>query len=286
VTIVKTLSDAGLPVLGAIAGPVQFAGKGCLENAYFVGFQNDQQPDGMAKSMNGAVKRAYFIGLDYQAGWDFVAAARRAYQGEVAGQAFTPLTQMDFSAEFAQIRAAKPDGIFAFYVGGPSVAFVKQYAQSGLKAEIPIYATDGIADELSFAAQGEAALGLKVASVWSAELDNPANKKLVDAFQAKHKRKPTAYAATQYDAVMLMDSAVRALKGDLSDKNALRAALRKADFPSVRGGFRFNNNHFPIQNIYLQEVVRNDKGSLMLAPKGLAAENIQDPYHQECPMKW
>lgn len=287
VTVVKTISDAGIPVLGAIAGPVQFAGKGCLENAYFVGFQNDQWPEGMGKYMTDVgIKRAYFIGLDYQAGWDFIAAARRAYKGEVAGQVFTPLTQLDLSAEFAQIRAAKPDGIFAFYVGGPSVAFIKQYAQAGLKAEIPVFGTDGISDELSFAAQGDAALGLKISTTWNVEFDNPANKKFVEAFRAKFKRNPGVYAANQYDAVMLMDSAVRSLKGNLADKQALRAALRKADFSSVRGKFRFNNNHFPIQDIYIQEVAKNDKGALTLALKGRAAENVQDPYHQECPMKW
>jgi branched-chain amino acid transport system substrate-binding protein len=287
VTIAKTISDAGIPILGAIAGPVQWAGKGCLENAYFVGFQNDQWPEGMGKYMtDSGIKRAYFIGLDYQAGWDFVAAARRAYRGEVAGQIFTPLTQLDFSAEFAQIRAAKPDGIFAFYVGGPSVAFVKQYAQSGLKAEIPLHGTDGISDELSFAAQGDAALGIKVSSNWSYALDNPANKKFVEAFRAKYKRNPGVYAATQYDAVMLMDSAVRSLKGDLSDKNGLRAALRKADFQSVRGFFQFNNNHFPIQNIYIQEVGKSAQSTTTLLLKGTAAEKVRDLYHQECPMKW
>jgi branched-chain amino acid transport system substrate-binding protein len=287
VTIAKTISDAGIPILGAIAGPVQWAGKGCLENAYFVGFQNDQWPEGMGKYMtDSGIKRAYFIGLDYQAGWDFVAAARRAYRGEVAGQIFTPLTQLDFSAEFAQIRAAKPDGIFAFYVGGPSVAFVKQYAQSGLKAEIPLHGTDGISDELSFAAQGDAALGIKVSSNWSYALDNPANKKFVEAFRAKYKRNPGVYAATQYDAVMLMDSAVRSLKGDLSDKNGLRAALRKADFQSVRGFFQFNNNHFPIQNIYIQEVGKSAQSTTTLLLKGTAAEKARDLYHQECPMKW
>lgn len=287
VTIAKTISDAGIPVLGAIAGPNQYAGKGCLENGFFVAFQNDQWPAGMGKYMNDAgIKRAYFMALDYQAGWDFVGAARATYKGEVVGQIFTPLTQLDFSAEFAQIRAAKPDGIFAFYIGGPSVAFIKQYTQAGLKADVPIFGTDGLSDVLSFAAQGDAALGIKISSNWSDLLDNPANKKFVEGFRAKYGRLPGVNAATQYDAVMLMDSAVRAVKGDFSNKDAVRAALRKADFQSVRGPFRFNNNHFPIQNIYIKEVVKGKDGALTLALKGIAAENVEDPYHQECPMKW
>jgi branched-chain amino acid transport system substrate-binding protein len=173
-----------------------------------------------------------------------------------------------------------------FYPGGPGISFLKQLAQSGLKANIQLYSEDTLATELSFGAEGDAALGIIQSSSWSYELDNPANKKFVSEFQAKYGRKPTIFAALQYDAVNLIDSAVAAVHGNIADKDAFRAALRKADFQSVRGPFKFDNNQYPIQNIYMTEVVKDSDGKMHLALKGTAAENWHDQYHEQCPLKW
>ena len=87
-------------------------------------------------------------------------------------------------------------------------------------------------------------------------------------------------------ASKLIDSAVTEVGGKIENKDAVRAALRKANFQSVRGSFKFNNNHFPIQNLYIMEVKKDENGNLKAALKDTAIKDWQDPYHQECPMKW
>jgi branched-chain amino acid transport system substrate-binding protein len=287
IAVEKSFTDAGVIVVSALAGPQQFAGKECNPNAFFTSFENEDWDAALGRYMTDkGIKSAYFMGADYQAGWEKLAGAIRAYKGKAIGPFFTPLNQLDFSAELAQIRAAKPEAVFVFYPGALGIAFLKQYAQAGLQGEIPVYSEDTMASELSFPAEGDAALGVIQSSSWSAELDNPANRKFVAGFVAKYGRKPSVFAALQYDAVKLIDSAVAAVHGNVADKDGLRAALRRADFQSVRGPFRFNNNQFPIQNTYITKVVKGADGALRLALTGTAVTDGQDNYHQECPMKW
>ena len=278
--------DAGIPVVGALAGLQQFAGKECNENAFFVSFENEDWDDALGKYMNDhGFKSVYFMAADYQAGWEKTQGAMRTYTGKKIGPVYTPLSQLDFAAELAQVRDAKPDALFVFYPGGLGIAFLKQYQQAGLQGKIPIFSEDTMASELSFAAVGDAALGVTQSGSWSYELDNPANKLFVAEFVKKYGRRPTAFAALQYDAVSLLDSAVAAVNGKIEDKAAFRAALKKADFHSVRGPFKFNNNNFPIVNIHLTEVAKDEKGQLYLKLTSTAAEAWQDLYHQDCPMK-
>jgi branched-chain amino acid transport system substrate-binding protein len=232
------------------------------------------------------VKSAFFVGADYQAGYEHVGAAMKYFKGKAIGPTYAPLSQLDFAPEMARIRAEKPDAVFAFLVGAGGVAFVKQYAQAGLQKQIPFYAEDPVANPLTFPAQGDAAVGIVMGTNWTADLDNPANKKFVSSFVAKYNRLPATFAALAYDSVKLIDAAVRDAGGKVEDKDAVRAALRKANFQSVRGPFKFNNNHYPIQNLYIMEVKKDEKGNLIAALKDTAAKDWQDPYHQDCPMRW
>jgi branched-chain amino acid transport system substrate-binding protein len=283
----KTFNDAGVFAVGALAGPLQFAGKDCVPNGFVVSFSNDDWPAAVGKYMTDkGVKSAFFIGADYQAGYEHVGAAMKYFKGKATGTVYTPLTQLDFSPELARIRAEKPDAVFAFLVGAGGVAFVKQYAQAGLQNQIPFYTEDPVANPLTFPAQGDAAVGLIMGTNWTADLDNAANKKFVAAFSAKYNRLPATFAALGYDAVKLIDSAVKDVGGKIENKDAVRAALRKANFQSVRGSFKFNNNHFPIQDLYIMEVKKDEKGTLKAVLKDTAVKDWQDPYHQECPMKW
>ncbi len=285
-TLIATMNqylNAGVFVVSGLAGPLQYAGKECNQNAFFVAFANDVWDTALGQYMtNKGIKSAYLMGADYQAGWEKLAGFQRTFKGKVFGPVFTPNAQLDFSAELAQLRAANPESVFVFYPGALGIAFLKQYAQSGLKAKI--YSEDTMASELSFPAEGDSALGVIQSTSWNAELDNPENKKFVEAFQKKFGRRPAMFAAMQYDAIKLLDSAVAAVKGKIEDKDAFRAALRKADFKSIRGPFKFNNNHFPIQNVYVTEVVKDDKG-MRMALRGTATTDWQDDYHQTCPMK-
>jgi branched-chain amino acid transport system substrate-binding protein len=287
IPVIPTLLEGGVFVVGALSGPQEFAGKDCKENAFFVSFENEDWDDALAMSLNKEnIKSIYFMGADYQAGWEKIGGAMKHYKGKAFGPVYTPWqTQVDLAPELSQVRAADPEAVFLFYPGGAGISFLKQFAQAGLHDKIRIYSEDTMATELSFGAEGDAALGVIQASSWSYELDNPTNKKFVADFTAKYGRKPTIFAALQYDAVNLIDSAVAAVHGKIEDKNAFRAALQKADFKSVRGPFKFDNNHFPIQNIYITEVVKDQDGKMHLALKGAAAEDWHDVYHDQCPMK-
>ena len=286
IPVVPTFLEAGIFVVGALAGPKEFAGKDCKENAFFVSFENEDWDDALANRLNQEnIRSIYFLGADYQAGWEKIGGAMRHYKGKAIGPVYTPLTQMDLAAEISQVRAADPEAVYVFYPGGLGIAFLKQFSQAGLHGKIKIFSEDTLATDLTFKAQGDAALGVIQSTSWAYMLDNPANKKFVADFKAKYGRRPTIFSALQYDAINLLDSAVRAVKGNIKDKAAFRAALMKADFQSVRGPFKFDNNHFPIQNIYVTEVVKQPDGNLGFALKETAAENWHDVYHGECPMK-
>jgi branched-chain amino acid transport system substrate-binding protein len=120
-------------------------------------------------------------------------------------------------------------------------------------------------------------------SAWVNDLPNDANKKYVADYHAKFKLWPSFYGAQTYDAAMLIDSALKATKGDTSNKDALRKAMEKADFKSVRGDFKFGPNHIPIQSFYLQDVVKvGDDYRLKTVTR--IVENDQDPHHDKCKM--
>ena len=269
------------------AGPHELAGKDCSPYFFSTSWQNDQTPEAMGKYLSdNNVKRVFVIAPNYPAGRDMIAGFKRSYKGELAGEIMTPWPQHnDWSAEFARVRAARPDAVFAFYPGGAGINFVKQFHQSGLKGVTTLY-TVFTTDGTTLKAQGDAALGIQSTSFWSPDLNNEANNKFVADFKKKYGYIPSFYAAQSYDGIMLLDSAVRAVKGKIEDKDAMRAALRRADFKSVRGYYRYNNNHFPIQNFYLQEVIKDGAGEFDTRTKGAILTSHADSYAKDCPMKW
>jgi branched-chain amino acid transport system substrate-binding protein len=279
--------DADITMLVALAGANEFAGKHCDPHVFVTSFDNDDWDMVMGKwETDHGYKSVYFIGQDYQAGWEHIAAAQKTYKGKQMGPVFTPLAAVDFAAELAQIRAANPDAVHAFMVGNGGIAFIKQYAQAGLQGKIPLFGSDAMSTPLQWPAMGDATIGITVSTSWSYAFDNEPNKKFVAAYRAKNGGRPPAiFAALQYDAIMMLDAAVRQVNGKIEDKAALRAALKKADFPSIRGHFKFNNNQYPINDLYVEQVVKGADGQLGFKILGRAAENWQDPYHQDCPMK-
>ena len=229
------------------------------------------------------VKSVFLIGPNYAAGKDMLAGVAATFKGKVVGKELTKWpTQLDFSAELAKARAANPDAIFVFYPGAAGLQFLNQYAQAGLKGKIPLYTAFTI-DETTLPRQKDLALGVPGAQQWVNDLPNAANKKFVADFHKKYGHGPSFYGAQAYDAAMLINSAVEQVK-DLSDKAAVEKALAKADFHSVRGDFKFGNNHFPIQNFYLQNVVKAPDGSLHLKTEATIVKNDQDRFHDQCHM--
>ena len=268
------------------AGPNQLAGELCSPYVFSTSWQNDQTPAAVGRYMNEkGVKTAFLMGPNYAAGKDMLAGVQTSFKGQIVGQELTRWPdQLDFSAELSKARAAKPDAIFAFYPGGAGVQFVTQYVQAGLKGQIPLYTAFTI-DDLSLPRLKDLAVGVPGAQEWVNDLPNDANKTYVADYKAKYHASPSFYGAQTYDAVGLIDSAITAVKGDLSNKEGMRKEMEKADFKSVRGDFKFGNNHIPIQNFYLQDAVKNADGSYALKTVALIVKDDQDRFHDKCMMK-
>ena len=282
----KPLVDSKTFTIVTNAGASQLAGELCSPYVFSTSWNNDQTPQAIGLYMNQkGVKTAFLIGPNYTAGKDMLNGVRATYKGQIVGEELTRWPdQLDFSAELSKARAAKPDAIFAFYPGGPGIQFLTQYAQSGLKGQIPLYTAFTI-DSLSLPRLGELAAGVPGAQHWVNDLPNETNKKFVADFKAKHKTYPSFYGAQTYDAVALLDAAVKAVKGDLSKKDDMRKEVEKANFKSTRGPFKFGKNHIPIQNFYLQEPVKDADGQWTLKTVAKIVENDQDRFHDKCPMK-
>ena len=284
---VKPAVDSKTFIISANGGPHELAGELCSPYFFSTSWQNDQTPAAMGLYMNQkGVKSLYLIGPNYAAGKDMLAGAASTFKGKIVGQELTTWpSQLDFSAELAKAKAANPDAIFVFYPGKAGVQFLNQYAQAGMKGKIPLYTAFTI-DELSLPLQKDLAIGVPGAQEWVNDLPNAANKKFVADYEKKYPgKKPSFYGAQSYDAANLIDSAVVATKGKLSDKAAVQKALEKANFKSVRGGFKYGNNHFPIENFYLQDAVKDAKGDFVLKTVATIVKDDQDKFHDKCPMK-
>jgi branched-chain amino acid transport system substrate-binding protein len=282
----KPAVDSRTFLISANAGPSQVAGELCSPFFFSTSWQNDQTPQAIGEYMNQkGVKTAFLIGPDYAGGKDMLNGVRKAFKGQIVGEAYTKWPdQLDFSAELSGARAKKPGAIFVFYPGVAGVQFLDQYTQVGLNGQIPLYTAFTI-DETTLPQQKDLALGVPGAQEWVNDLPNDANRKFVADFRAKYKHGPSFYGAQSYDAANLVNSAVTAVKGDLTKKDAMREEMSKAAFASVRGAFKFGNNHFPIQNFYLQEVVKAANGELALKTTTTIVTDNQDKFHDRCPMK-
>jgi branched-chain amino acid transport system substrate-binding protein len=282
----KPAVDAQTFLISANAGPSQIAGELCSPYFFSTSWQNDQTPQAIGDYLNQkGVQTLFLIGPNYAAGKDMLAGVKITYKGKVIGEEYTRWPdQLDFSAELSKARAAKPDAVFIFYPGAAGVQFLNQYAQAGLKEQIPLY-TAFVIDALSLPLMKDLALGVPGAQEWVNDLPNATNKKFVADFRAKHGHYPSFYGAQSYDAANLINSAVVAVKGDLTKKDAIREAMKKADYSSVRGPYKYGNNHFPIQNFYLQEAIKDADGNYKLKTTATVLKDDQDRFHDKCPMK-
>jgi branched-chain amino acid transport system substrate-binding protein len=281
----KPLVDSQTFTIVTNAGASQLAGELCSPYVFSTSWNNDQTPQAVGLYMNQkGVKTAFLIGPNYAAGKDMLEGVAATFKGQIVGRELTRWPdQLDFAAELSKARAAKPDAIFAFYPGGPGIQFITQYVQSGLKGQIPLYTAFTI-DELSLPRLKELAVGIPGAQEWVNDLPNEANKKFVTDYKAKYKSSPSFYGAQTYDAVALIESALKAVNNNMSKKEDLRKALEKADFKSVRGNFKFGPNHIPIQNFYLQDAVKQGD-EYVLKTVATIVENDQDKHFQNCHMK-
>jgi len=282
----KPIVDSKTMFVIANAGPHQVAGELCSPYVFSASWENDQTPAAVGLYMNQkGVKTAFLLGPNYAAGKDMLNGMRSTFQGQIVSEELTKWPdQLDFSAELSKARAANPDAIYVFYPGAAGVQFLNQFSQAGLKGKIQLYTAFTI-DELSLPRMGDLALGVPGAQEWVNDLPFPANKKFVEDFHAKYKTWPSFYAAQSYDAANLIASAVAAVKGDVSKKDEMRAEMKKANFASIRGPFKYGNNQYPIQNFYLQEAYKDANGELRLKTVATIVKDNQDKAAAKCPMK-
>jgi branched-chain amino acid transport system substrate-binding protein len=283
----KTAVDSGTFLISANAGPSQLAGELCSPYVFSTSWQNDQTPQAVGQYMNQkGVKSVFLIGPNYAAGKDMLAGVKSTFKGEVVGEEYTVWpSQLDFSAELSKARNSNAEAIFVFYPGAAGVQFLNQYTQAGIKQQKPLYTAFTI-DELSLPLQKENALGVPGAQEWVNDLPNEQNKKFVEDYRKKYPGlRPSFYGAQSYDAAQLINSAAVAAGGDTSKKDAMKAEMEKANFKSVRGSFKYGNNHIPIQNFYLQDVVKDADGQLALKTVATIVKDDQDRFHDKCPMK-
>jgi branched-chain amino acid transport system substrate-binding protein len=283
---VKPAVDAKTFIISGNAGPSQLAGEACSPWFFSASWQNDQTPMALGQLLNQrGVKKLFVLAPNYAAGKDMAAGVKKTFKGEVVGEEYTRWPgQVDFSTELSKVRSVRPDAVWVFYPGQSGAQFIQQYSQAGLLGQIPIYSSFTV-DALTLPQLKELALGHVSTQEWVQDLDNPANKKFVSDFRKKYGRYPSYYSAQNYDAAMLIASAAVGTGGKLEDKDAFRAALEKANFQSVRGKFRYNTNHFPIQDFYAQEVVRDAQGEYTMKTLGTVFTDMKDVFYEKCAMK-
>ncbi|MCD9111820.1 ABC transporter substrate-binding protein [Bradyrhizobium japonicum] len=278
----RPITESKTFLISPNAGPSTFAGKDCNPFFYVTSYQNDQVHEILGKvAQDRGYKRMYLMVPNYQAGKDSVAGFKLDYKGEIVEESYMPLNTLDFQPELSKLSSQKPDALFTFMPGGLGVNLVKQYRQAGLADSIPVLSAFTV-DESTLPAQQDAAVGMFGGANWAPNLDNPQNKKFVAAYEAAYNVVPGTYAFQAYDAAMLIDSAVKAVKGDLSNKDAVGAALKKADFTSLRGAFKFNTNGYPIQDFYLTKVAKRADGKFQTEIVQKVFENYGDRYAKDC----
>ncbi len=286
--VAPMVTQAGTFMIGTNAGPHDLAGKGCNELFFTTSWQNDQTPEAMGKYMQDqGLTDVYVMAPNYAAGKDMVTGFKRYFKGRIVDEVYTKLGQADYQAEISQLRSKNPKAVFVFYPGGMGIQFLKQYSEAGLRGKFPLYSVYTV-DEITIPAVKHAALGQFETRYWSPDLKNPANERYVADFRKKYGKMPVFYGAQSYDGIMLIDSAVRAVKGNLADKKGMIAAMRKANYGSTRGKYAYNTNHFPIQNFYLLKAVAGSGAGAdpVLETQKAVFTNHKDAYYKECPMKW
>ncbi|MFL6804374.1 MAG: ABC transporter substrate-binding protein [Xanthobacteraceae bacterium] len=283
--IFKPVTDSGTILISPNAGTSSFAGKECNPNFFVTSYQNDQVFAVAGKyAQDTGVKKAFLMAPNYQAGRDALAGFKAFFKGELVDEVYVPLNQLDYSAELSKIAAVQPDAIYVFLPGGMGVNFVKQFRQAGLADKVKFLSAFTV-DESTLPAQQDAALGFYAGANWAPHLDNPQNRTFVANYEKDFGAVPATYAFQAYDAALLIDSALKATKGDTSNKDALRAAMAKAEFTSLRGKFRFNTNHYPIQDFYLVKVAKRPDGKFQTEIDKKIFADYADPHAKDCPMK-
>ncbi len=281
--------ESQVPIVVSNAGLDAATGERCTPYLVRVSFTNASPSTAMGEWLAGqGVKKVYTLAPDYAAGHDSIGAFEESFAaggGEIVGGEFTPFQKtQDFGPYLAKAKDSGAEALYVFYAGGEAISFVKQYDSFGLDETMPLYGSGFLTSPLYVAAEGPAANGVVASLHYVPTVEGEANAKFVADFEAEYDYVPSLYASQGYDLAMLIDSAAKKVSGDLSDKAAFRQALEAAEFTSVRGDFKFNTNHFPIQDFYLVEAVEREDGKYQTQVVEKVFEDYGDVYAAECKM--
>lgn len=243
-------------------GPRDFVAGKCSPFYFNTGWHIESVNEALGQHLSASgFKKVYIMATGVPVGREHVDAFKRTYTGAVAGETYFKPQTLDFSAELAQIRAAQPDAVYAFTFGPLSINFIKQYAQAGLK-NIPLFGPAPLADEQVIPAVGEPMLDVTSSGHWSLDLNTEANKQFSAAFLKENGKAAELASEQGYTTALVLDAAIKAVKGNIEDKVAFRKALEAVKVEAPRGPFRFNVDHSPVQNVYLRKVTKDAKGEL------------------------
>ncbi|MFZ9495255.1 MAG: ABC transporter substrate-binding protein, partial [Burkholderiaceae bacterium] len=219
-------------------------------------------------------KKAVWITWKYAAGDEAFEGFRDSYTkagGTIVKELGLPFPNVEFQALLTEIASLRPDAVACFFAGAGAAKFIRDYAAAGLKGKIPLYGsgflTEGVLD-----AAGPAADGILTTLHYSDSLDTKRNQDFRRKFAIGYKLQPDVYAVQGYDSGLLLAQGMAAVKGDLSNKKALYAAMEGATIDSPRGKWTMSKAHNPIQDMYLREV--KDKENKVI---GIAAKQLADP---------
>ncbi|MFO0989778.1 MAG: ABC transporter substrate-binding protein [Alphaproteobacteria bacterium] len=282
--LTKPVFDNKSILMTTNAGASPVAGAACHPLFLSTSWNNDQNAEALGKRMSDdKLATIYMIAPNYQGGKDMIAGVLRSLKGpKVLGQDLVKLGESDFQANISKLRAEKPAAVFAFMPGAMAIAFMKQWGASGAGKDIKLYTVFSV-DNATLPAIGDAAIGSYHSSHWGTDLPFPANQKFVKDYVAKFGGPPSEFAAQAYDAVILIDAAVKAIGGKVDDTMALAKALRHTPYESTRGPHSYNVNGVPIQNFYLREVVKGADGKPAIVTRGVILEKNKDAYWEQCP---
>src|SRR3954462_2574105 len=283
-----TIQESKVFYVAPNATPTSITGKGCSPYFFSASWPNEahhEAADAFAQSKG--YKNAYLIAPNYPAGKDALTGFKRMYKGNIVAEVYPKLNQLDYSTELAQLRAAKPDAVYAFLPGGMGINFIKQFNAAGLPKEMQLIVPGFASDQDIVRAVGDPMLGLFDTSHWAYDLDNEGNRKFVSEFEKEYKRLPTLYAEQGYTAALIIDQAVKDAKGKVEDEKAFRAALMKAPerAKTPRGQWKEAANGTPIQDYYVRALVKDREGRIVNRKIATILTAHKDHWLSECSMK-
>tara|TARA_R110000796_G_scaffold169508_2_gene286354 strand:+ start:14331 stop:15515 length:1185 start_codon:yes stop_codon:yes gene_type:complete len=272
---VKVARDTGVPLIIANAGFNAATGPLCAPNILRTSFTSWQTAFPMGKvAHERGLKNIVTITWRYGFGTESVAAFKQGFEeagGKVIKEIYLPFPDVEFQAQLTEIASLNPDAVFAFFAGGGAAKFVQDYASAGLQGRIPLLGS-GFLNESVLQAQGKSAEKMLTTLHYSEDLDNPRNTKFRADYLARFGKAPDIYSVQGFDTGLLLNQAVAAIDGDITNRAAFISALQRQSIDSPRGSWSFSSANNPVQNIYLREVHNGANVTL-----GVAAANLADP---------